>query len=111
MITRIASIKGFKNVIIGRDLKEILKPGFVYDVSTMPGADGLDVYTIKCLGEHATSAYMERGAQLSQTITEGVYCLTKTEYLAQLENEYKDFESQATLKMINQLKKDLKIKK
>lgn len=101
-ISRITSLKGFKNVVIGRDMGNVLKNGHVY------GMISIDGYIImKDLGEHADARMIQDGGTINHIITEGVYCLTKTEYLAQLENESKDFESNYHINMIKKLKREL----
>ena len=47
-VTRITKIKGFNNLIAGKDLTGIFKEGHVYSVQNIIGA-----IVIKDLGEHA----------------------------------------------------------
>lgn len=83
-IARLASLKGFNGVLLGRDIGNILQEGHVYSISEVMG-----VIMINDLGEHAVSKYQKMGASIAQCTTEGVYCLTKTEYAAQIESEEK----------------------
>lgn len=73
MITRISKLKGFNNLIAGRDLAGIFKDGHVYSVTEIMGE-----ITIRDLGEHAV---MERykGSGFAAIIMDGSYCLTKEE--------------------------------
>jgi hypothetical protein len=81
-IARLASLKGFKGVLLGRDIGDILKNGHVYSISEVMG-----VIMIQDLGKHAVSKYQQSGASISQCANEGVYCLTEDEYKKQLKQE------------------------
>lgn len=74
MVTRLAVIKGFDRVILGRDIAGNLKEGHVYEITEILG-----VLMIKDLGEHAI---VERhlGHTVSGLAMSGVHCLTKEEY-------------------------------
>jgi hypothetical protein len=78
-ITRLAVLKGFDHVILGRDLAGNLKEGHVYEITEILG-----VLMIKDLGEHAL---MDRhtGNTINSIALSGVHCLTKNEYQKQLE--------------------------
>lgn len=82
-IARIAKLKGFNNIIAGRDLANIFKEGHVYSVMEIMG----DII-IKDLGEHAL---MEKyiGNGFPAIMMDGSYCMTKEEKKIQLEN-FKD---------------------
>lgn len=81
-IARLASLKGFKGVLLGRDIGDVLKNGHVYSISEIMG-----VIMIEDLGKHAISKYQQSGASISQCATEGAYCLTEDEYKQQLKKE------------------------
>lgn len=81
MVTRITSLEGFDNVLLGRDLKKIFKPGHVYDVSTLEG-----VTMITDLGKHAKPKHSE-AYRIDQIATDGSYCLTEREYAIQWNKE------------------------
>lgn len=87
MITRIAKIKGFNNVLSGRDLAGIFKDGHVYQVTEIMGE-----IILKDLGEHAIfkSSYPFGNHKLTTIIMDGTYCLTKAEYASQLKEEQDD---------------------
>lgn len=78
-VTRIAVLKGFDRVILGRDIANNLQNGHVYEISEIMG-----VLMIRDLGEHAL---VERhsGHTISNLALAGVHCLTKAEYEKKLE--------------------------
>lgn len=78
-ISRIISLKGYNNVLLGRDLAKALKPGTVYGIRDLMG-----IITLEELGPHAQ---LEQGMGIAGIITEGVYALTEKEYAAQLKAE------------------------
>lgn len=83
MITRIANLKHYNNVLVGRDLAKIFKEGHVYQVTQLMGE-----IMIKDLGEHAEAKWLEGGkGTLSQVILDGTYCLTKDENTTQLKHK------------------------
>ena len=82
-ICRLASLKGFDGVILGRDIGGILKAGHVYSLEEI-----LDVIIIRDLGKHAVCKWLEKG-KISQYATSGVHLLTEEEYDSQLKNEAK----------------------
>ena len=77
-ICRIASLKGFKNVLLGRDMAGIFKEGHVYSVVELNG-----VIMLNDLGEHASARYLD-GATINHYATSGVHCVTKEEYKTEL---------------------------
>lgn len=79
MITRIVKLKGFKNIIAGRDLAEIFKDGHVYSVTEIMGE-----ILIKDLGEHAEMEHYEVSG-FPAIIMDGSYCMTKEEKQRQLD--------------------------
>lgn len=74
MVTRLAVLKGFDSVILGRDIAKNLEQGHVYEITNILG-----VLMIRDLGEHAL---MDRyvGETISGWALSGVHCLTKEEY-------------------------------
>lgn len=79
MITRIVKLKGFADVLAGRDLAKIFKEGHVYEVKELMGE-----IMVKDIGEHAEAKWLEGGrGKISQIITDGTYCLTKEEFKKQ----------------------------
>jgi len=81
MITRIVKLKGFNNIIAGRDLSNIFKDGHVYSVTEIMGE-----IMIKDLGEHALINNYESHT-FTQIMTDGSYCMTKEEKQRQLDAE------------------------
>jgi hypothetical protein len=81
MITRIAKLKEFDNVIAGRDLLNIFKEGHVYSVTEIMGT-----IMIKDLGEHAIMEQYH-GSGISGIMMDGSYCMTKEERQRQLSEE------------------------
>lgn len=75
--TRISKLKGFDNVIVGRDMANIFKEGHVYSVKELIGT-----IIINDLGEHALMNDQE-GCSIADIIIDGRYCLTKEEYNCQ----------------------------
>ena len=73
MITRISKLKGFDNVILGRDLANVFKEGHVYSVDKILGE-----IVVHDLGEHALMDNFE-GHTIGQVATDGSYCLTHHE--------------------------------
>ena len=71
IISRIVSLKGFSNVICGRDLNKILKEGVVYGLQDIGG-----VIMLVELGE---AAELEKGLGISNIMMGGTYMLTKEE--------------------------------
>lgn len=88
MVTRIASLKGFNNVLAGRDLNGVFKPGHVYEFYEIAGE-------IMCrdLGEGAPFSKSPeiKGYKISQIMLAGFYMLTKSEYEAQLKAEKMEY--------------------
>lgn len=80
-ICRIASLGKFDNVLLGRDMAGIFKPGHVYGVRKIGGTILFDD-----LGEHATAKYLE-GSVISAYAVSGIHCLTKAEYKNEQEKE------------------------
>lgn len=76
-ITRFSKLKGFDNIIAGRDFSNIFKEGHVYSVIEV-----LDTIMIKDLGEYALLKKY-KGYKFSQIMMEGSYLLTKEEYKKQ----------------------------
>ena len=72
-IARIASLKGFEGVLLGRDIGGVLKEGHVYQIIDLQG-----VIMLKDLGEHGICEHFE-GNRISYYATEGTHCLTKRE--------------------------------
>jgi hypothetical protein len=72
-ITRIVKLRGFKNVLSGRDLSNILKEGHVYSVTEIDS-----VIMLEDLGEHALPE-RHNSMTISQIMMDGTYCLTKGE--------------------------------
>lgn len=72
-LTRITKIRGFKNVLYGRDFNEIFKEGHVYGVTEIMGE-----IIFKDLGTHAE---MEKHLyqSLETIMVDGSICLTKEE--------------------------------
>jgi len=81
-LSRITSLKGFNNILLGRDLSKVLKPGVVYGIIEVMG-----VIMIEEIGEQATARPNGENRTIGQIVIEGVYCLTKEEYAAQLKKE------------------------
>ena len=79
MITRITKLKGFDNIIAGRDLLNIFKEGHVYSVTEIMGE-----IIIKDLGEHAIIGRYE-GSGFAAIMMDGSYCMTKEEKKRQLD--------------------------
>jgi hypothetical protein len=79
MITRITKLKGFNNIIAGRDLLNIFKEGHVYSVTEIMGE-----IMLKDLGEHAVMERYE-GSGFQAIMMEGSYCMTKEEKKRQLD--------------------------
>lgn len=75
-ICRIASLKGYDNVLAGRDFAGIFAPGHVYSVVSMQG-----VTMLTDLGEHA---HLQSGTGLQGILIEGSYMLTAAERGAEL---------------------------
>lgn len=71
-IARLASLKDFNGVLLGRDMGELFKDGHVYEAREILGTI---VFTD--LGEHAL---YYAGSTISQYATSGLHCLTKEEY-------------------------------
>jgi hypothetical protein len=82
MITRIAKLKGFNNIVAGRDLANIFKDGHVYSVTEIMGE-----IMIKDLGEHAEMEHY-KGSGFPVIIMDGSYCMTKEEKQRQLDAEF-----------------------
>ncbi len=80
-ICRIASLKDFKNVLLGRDMAGIFKEGHVYDVKEIAGT-----IILTDLGEHASANWLE-GNRIGAFATSGLHCLTKEEYKAEVKAE------------------------
>ncbi len=72
MVTRLAKLKGFDNVLAGRDLLNILKDGHVYSLTEVMG-----VVMITDLGEHAIK---HEGSDIAGIFMDGAHCLTKEEF-------------------------------
>ncbi len=72
MITRFSKLKGFNNILGGRDLANIFKDGHVYQVTELMGE-----IMIKDLGEHAK--LRSQPMTFYQIMMEGSYLLTKEE--------------------------------
>lgn len=77
-VTRLTKLKGYNNVLAGRDLANVLKEGHVYSITEVLG-----VIMINDLGEHAVNEDY-KGAGLAHLMTTGTHCLTKEEYKKQL---------------------------
>lgn len=75
-ISRITSLKGFPNVLMGRDLGHVLDPGKVYGLSKIDG-----MIILQEIGDHAE---LKPGNRLSYTLIQGTYLLTKAEHEAEL---------------------------
>lgn len=78
-ICRIASLKNFGGVIVGRDLGNILEAGSLYQITEI-----LDVIMINKIGNHAEGEHKSIGASFHQILMEGVCMLTEKEYAEQL---------------------------
>jgi hypothetical protein len=108
-ISRITSLSNFNGVLLGRDIGKALKEGHVYGLLNISG-----VIVLEDLGEHADARMIQDGGTINHIATEGVYCLTKLEYLKQLISESRDegdhFDSSYHREMIKKLKKELKLK-
>jgi len=74
MVTRIARIKGFNKMVLGRDLANILKDGHVYSAQEVAGS-----IILHDLGEHAIPDGFG-GVSLMVILKDGSYCMTKGEY-------------------------------
>ncbi len=70
-ITRISKIRGFNNLLGGRDLAEIFKDGHVYSFTNIAGE-----IMVKDLGEHAD---INQGSTFPTIMMNGTYLLTKEE--------------------------------
>lgn len=74
-ICRIAKLKGFDNIIAGRDFAGIFKEGHVYAVYELMG-----VIMFKDLGEYGLPEWLQReGHRFGTIIMDGSYLLTKDE--------------------------------
>lgn len=71
--TRFAKLKGFDNLLVGRDLGNIFKEGHIYSVT-----ETLGTIIIKDLGEHS---FMKdyAGKTYPDIIADGSYYVTKDE--------------------------------
>ena len=78
-ISRLVSLKGFDNVIIGRDIGGVLQQGVVYGVQSFGG-----VITLVPISEAVTPM---KGMGLAGIIVDGKHYLTKDEYRAELEKQ------------------------
>jgi len=87
MITRISKIKGYNNILGGRDLANIFKDGHVYQLSKIMGE-----IVVKDLGVHANrkGLTVDRGHKFSTIMLDGSYLLTEKEYEAQERAEQED---------------------
>lgn len=74
MITRLTKLKGFDNLLAGRDLANVFEEGCVYDVIKIA-----DTIIVKKRGEHALKNNYSYD-RFSDIMMEGSYCLTKEEY-------------------------------
>lgn len=81
-ITRFSKLKGFDNVIVGRDLENIFKDGHVYSVTEIAGE-----FIIRDLGEHADGDMV--GYDIKTILTKGRYLFTKEEHKRKTELEIK----------------------
>lgn len=86
-ICRIASLRGFQGVIIGRDMGGIFEEGHVYSAVKVMGE-----IILTDLGEHAVEKWLQNGeGVLTGTVNHyamsGATKMTKEEYARQLENE------------------------
>lgn len=84
MITRFAKLKGFPNIIAGRDLANIFQDGHVYEVNNHFGE-----ITIKDLGPHALMLN-HLGHSFSTIMMDGTYLLTEVEAIRREELINKD---------------------
>jgi hypothetical protein len=73
-VTRLASLKDFGGLLLGRDIAEIFKEGHVYEVREIMGE-----ILVRDLGEHAICEYYE-GNKVNFYVTHAAHCLTKQEY-------------------------------
>ena len=73
MITRVSKLKGFDNILGGRDLANLFKDGHVYEIDNTYGE-----MMITDLGEHALSERHEFST-FQQIMMDGTYLLTKEE--------------------------------
>jgi hypothetical protein len=74
ILTRIASLKGFKGVLIGRDMEKVFEEGKVYGIRKIAG----EIFVTE-LGEHAMAEYLE-GNRINAYMTSGIPLLTREEY-------------------------------
>ena len=102
MITRIVRLKGYRNILMGRDLANLLTDGHVYQLHNVEG-----VIIMMDLGEHADGSMLRECATLGAIGAQGTYCLTKPEYLTSLEKSHEEFESTSMHDEIQKLKKEL----
>lgn len=72
-ITRISKIKGFKNILAGRDLGGVFKEGHVYGFTRVG-----DQIIAEDLGEHATIKN-HNAHTYAQIMSDGTYLLTEKE--------------------------------
>ncbi len=70
-VTRFSKLKGFPDIIAGRDLAKVLKEGHVYSIEEIMGT-----HIIKDLGEYAMPEYH---ADFPSIMQDGTYLLTKAE--------------------------------
>jgi len=70
-VTRISKLKGFPDIIVGRDLAKVFKEGHVYSIEEIMG-----MHIIKDLGEYAMPEYH---ADLLSIMRDGTYLLTRAE--------------------------------
>lgn len=74
-VTRIAKLKGFDNVLMGRDIANIFIEGHVYDIQSIMGH-----FIVKDLGEHSQMDDKYEGTHIAGVAKTGLHCLTKSEY-------------------------------
>ena len=80
MITRIMKLPLHDNVLIGRDLANIFKNGYVYEIKEFDGE-----HIITCLGESAlfsdaSQGYPNQHSKINEIMRTGVYMMTKDEF-------------------------------
>jgi hypothetical protein len=78
-ICRISKLKGFENILAGRDFANIFKEGHVYSVEEILGA-----IMIKDLGEYVIDK--DNCTSFPSIIRDGKYLLVKKKYKKSLKN-------------------------
>lgn len=67
-VTRISKLKGFPDIIAGRDLAKVFEEGHVYSIEKI-----MDVIMVRDLGEYANGRYSDSYPSI---MNDGTYLLT-----------------------------------